>query len=152
MIVHDAISNTFNSLWPNDAIWRRGSGSTLVQAVACCLTAPSHYLNQCRHISKVQWCSSEGNFAWGSQPSVTKISLKIIYLLFYWNLPGTNELTHWGVTKRLSLYRLPAKIYSLCTIEITRYSNTWNQDTLRHTVTDDVIIILTKPCIYASVN
>ena len=29
-----------------------------------------------------------------SQPSVTKISLKIIFLRFYWNLPGTNELTH----------------------------------------------------------
>ena len=28
-----------------------------------------------------------------SQPSVTKISLKIIFLRFYWNLPGTNELT-----------------------------------------------------------
>ena len=28
-----------------------------------------------------------------SQPSVTKISLKIIFLRFYWNLPGTNELS-----------------------------------------------------------
>ena len=27
-----------------------------------------------------------------SQPSVTKISLKIIFLRLYWNLPGTNEL------------------------------------------------------------
>ena len=36
-----------NSLWPSDAIWRQGSRSTLVQVMACCLTAPSHYLNQC---------------------------------------------------------------------------------------------------------
>ena len=36
-----------NSLWPSDAIWRQGSGSTLAQVMACCLTAPSHYLNQC---------------------------------------------------------------------------------------------------------
>ena len=27
-----------------------------------------------------------------SQPSVTKISLKSIFLRFYWNLPGANEL------------------------------------------------------------
>ena len=27
-----------------------------------------------------------------SQPSVTKISLNIIFLRFYWNLPGANEL------------------------------------------------------------
>ena len=37
----------FNSLWPSDAIWRQGSGSTLAQVMACCLMAPSHYLNQC---------------------------------------------------------------------------------------------------------
>ena len=36
-----------NSLWPSDAIWWQGSGSTLVQVMAWCLTAPSHYLNQC---------------------------------------------------------------------------------------------------------
>ena len=54
-----------NSLWPRDAIWRQGSRSTLVQVMACCLMAPSQYLNQCwLIITKVQWCSSEGNFAW----------------------------------------------------------------------------------------
>ena len=36
-----------NSLWPSDAIWSHRSGSTLVQLTACCLTTPSHYLNQC---------------------------------------------------------------------------------------------------------
>ena len=39
--------NHLNSLWPTDAIWRHRSGSTLAQVMACCLTAPSHYLNQC---------------------------------------------------------------------------------------------------------
>ena len=34
-----------NSLWPSDAVWRQRSGSTLAQVMACCLTAPSHYLN-----------------------------------------------------------------------------------------------------------
>ena len=52
-----------NSLWPSDAIWRQRSGSTLAQVMACCLTAPSHCLNQCwLIISKVLWHSSEGNF------------------------------------------------------------------------------------------
>ena len=50
-----------NSLWPSDAIWWQRSGSTLAQVMACCLTAPSHYLNQCwLIISKVLWHSSEG--------------------------------------------------------------------------------------------
>ena len=53
----------FNSLWPSDAIWEHRTGSTMAQVMACCLTAPSHYLNQCwLIISEVQWHSSEGNF------------------------------------------------------------------------------------------
>ena len=51
-----------NSSWPSDAIWWHRSGSTLVQVMACCLTAPSHYLNQCWVVSKVQWHSFDGNF------------------------------------------------------------------------------------------
>ena len=50
-----------NSLWPSDAIWRQGTESTLAQVMACCLTAPSHYLNQCwLIISKILCHSSEG--------------------------------------------------------------------------------------------
>ena len=35
-----------NSLWHSGNIWWNRSVSTLPQAMACCLTAPSHYLNQ----------------------------------------------------------------------------------------------------------
>ena len=50
-----------NSLWPCDVICQHRSESTLAQVMACCLTAPSHYLNQFwLIISKVQ--SHEGNF------------------------------------------------------------------------------------------
>ena len=35
-----------NSLWPCNAKWWHRSGSTLAQVMACCLTAPSHYLSQ----------------------------------------------------------------------------------------------------------
>ena len=48
----------FNLLWPSDAIWRQRSQSTLAQLMACCLTAPSHYLNQrWLIISEFQWHS-----------------------------------------------------------------------------------------------
>ena len=40
-----------NSLRPSDAIWQHRSGSILAQVMACCLTAPSHYQNQCWLIS-----------------------------------------------------------------------------------------------------
>ena len=52
-----------NPLWPSDATWRHGSRSKLAQVMACCLTAPSHYLNQCwLIISEIHWHSYEGNF------------------------------------------------------------------------------------------
>ena len=45
-----------NSLRPSDAVWRQWSWTTLAQVLACCLTEPSHYLNQCwLIISKVLW-------------------------------------------------------------------------------------------------
>ena len=56
------------SLGPNEFIqwllqkWS-DTGSTLAQVMACCLMAPSHYLNQCwLIISKVLLLSCEGNF------------------------------------------------------------------------------------------
>ena len=52
-----------NLLWPSHTIsWHR-SGWTLAQEMACCLSAPSHYLNQCwLIIVEVLWHSPEGNF------------------------------------------------------------------------------------------
>ena len=58
----------FNSLWPSDAIWHHRSKSTLVQVMACCLTAPSHHPSQCwLIISEVLWHLPEGNFAGNAQ-------------------------------------------------------------------------------------
>ena len=52
-----------NSLGPSDAIWRQRSGSPLAQVMACCLTAPSHYLNQCWLIMNlILWHLPENNF------------------------------------------------------------------------------------------
>ena len=45
--IADKIYQYFNSLWPSDAIWGHGSGSTLAQVMAWCRQATSHYLSQC---------------------------------------------------------------------------------------------------------
>ena len=57
--------------------------------MACCMMAPSHYLNQCwLIISEVKCHSSEG-----------KISLKITNSKFYSNIPGANELKNYTTYK-----------------------------------------------------
>ena len=51
-----------HSLWPSDAIWWHRSVSILAQGMACCMTAPSHYLNQCwPTTNEVLWHSFEGD-------------------------------------------------------------------------------------------
>ena len=53
-----------------------------------------------------------------SQPSVTKISLKIIFLRFHWNLPGANELTQNFCT---CLHKKPGDAYSIRELFRHRY-------------------------------
>ena len=77
--------------WQFHSLWHR-SQSTLAHVMACCLMAPSHYLNQFKLIiSKVQWHSSEGNFA-RDAPAINHWN-KFENSYFVQNLPGTNELT-----------------------------------------------------------
>ena len=53
----------WNSLWHSNAIWQHRSGSILAQVMACCLTAPSNYLNRYwLIIGEVLWYSPESNF------------------------------------------------------------------------------------------
>ena len=47
---------SFSSLWPGNTIWRHGSGSTLVQFMACGLTAPCHYLDESCLATSDDWC------------------------------------------------------------------------------------------------
>ena len=69
LFVQQFVQADINSLWPNEAIYRHRSKLTLAQVMACCLTAPSHYLKQCWLIfSKVQWHSVEGNLTRDSPP------------------------------------------------------------------------------------
>ena len=60
--------NGFNLLRSNDAIWRHRYGSSLTQAIACCLSTASHYLNKCwLIISDVFWDLPKGNFTGDAQ-------------------------------------------------------------------------------------
>ena len=61
--------------------------------MACCLTAPSHYLKQLwLIITKVPWHSFNAVSQQMSLPSITEISFEIGYLKFYLDIPGANEL------------------------------------------------------------
>ena len=89
-----AVVETFvNSLWPNNAILRHGLGSTLAQVMAWCLTAPSHYLNQCwLVIRKIQLHSCDGNFTSDTSVMNDYINMKITHLKCHQNPPGSNKL------------------------------------------------------------
>ena len=70
--------------------WQR-SRSTLVQVMACCLTAPNHYLNQCGLIIK---CVHTRAISYEILTrSVYKVTLKSIFLNLLPHFPGANELS-----------------------------------------------------------
>ena len=102
----------FNSLWPSDSIWQQRSGSTLAQVMAWCLTAPSHYLNQCwLIISEVQWQLYEGNFARDastinhqnlSENYISKISFK--FPRGQWVKKKLNYFSHLMLTHNLQIH------------------------------------------------
>ena len=81
-----------NSLWPNDAIWRQGSRSTLVQVMACCLTAPGHYLDQCwLIINGFLWYSPYNNFT----GSAWDISSWYEFENHNFDIPATSPMGQW---------------------------------------------------------
>ena len=86
-----------NPLQPSDAIWRHRTESTLAQAMACCLTAPSHYLNQrSLVINEVQCNHLKANLQEISL-SLIDINSNVTHLKFHWNLPWANELKHQAI-------------------------------------------------------
>ena len=67
--------NAINLLRTSDALWWQRIGSTLVQVMAWCLTAPSHYLNQCWLLTNgVLRHSNEINFTASAQDYVLPLS------------------------------------------------------------------------------
>ena len=121
IIVTTLIGQWVNSLWPSDAVWQQRPGSTLAQVMACCLTAPSHYLNQCwLIISKVFWHSSEDIIKRFEDTLSNKARLKITFLKSHKDLPGANELktiSH----KPLGLHVFSKQCLSICILQ------TWQQ-------------------------
>ena len=65
LCVYFDVYSKLNSLWPSNTIWRQGSRSTLAQVMACCLTAPSHYLNQC-------WLNISEHHLWGLSQEISQ--------------------------------------------------------------------------------
>ena len=86
-----------NFLWPNDAIWQIRSGSILALLIACCLMAPSHYLNKCRLIISNKHCPHcEGNLThWGR---VMHICVSKVTIIGSDNglSPGRRQATIWS--------------------------------------------------------
>ena len=81
-----------NSSPPSAASMRQWTGSTLLQVMACCLTAPSHYLNQWWLIL---WHSSGGSCGESPKLPVTKPSSEIASLKSHLDLTGDNESVNW---------------------------------------------------------
>ena len=75
--------------------------STLVQIMACWLTAPSKPLPETMLTYQSSQRSSDIHLTVFSQkmpqPSIAEISSNITCIQFHSNLPGANELTHWGL-------------------------------------------------------
>ena len=81
------------SSWLCDTIWQHRSGSTLAQVMACCLIAPSHYLNQF-NLPSVRLC---GIHLWAISQWVFKLifcimSLRIMLLKSLPHLPWVSGL------------------------------------------------------------
>ena len=95
---HQAInSHDINSLWPSDTKWQQISRSTLVQVMAWCLTAPSHYLNQCWLIIKcVLQHSRESNFPWNAH----NINLQDDFESYIVKIPAVPPRGQWVNKKR----------------------------------------------------
>ena len=71
-----------NSVWPSDAIWWHVTGSTWAQIMACCLMAPSHYLNHVdlssgRFSDWVQFCKIPQPVSHQSFKSAWKLLLSL---------------------------------------------------------------------------
>ena len=107
-----------NSSWPNwpsncDFIGCYISWSALIQIMACCLMAPSHYLNQCRLItSEVLWHSTESHSAWNTEDICPWYEFENDYFKFTAKSPKGHWVDWWFQTSQpvVALIRYPSVI------------------------------------------
>ena len=83
----------FNSLLSSNAIWWHRSGSTLAQVMACCLMAPSHYLNHCWLIITGVRSNPRALSKGLMKLILSKLSVITLSKLLP-HLPGAKELSH----------------------------------------------------------
>ena len=106
-LVQKRHNSTVNSLWPCDAIWPHISGSTLNQVMACCLMAPSHYLNQqCHFILGVLWHSSESNFTRNARELNSLAPGKFEWNFRYVIFKQISVIDGWGISCEITLIRM----------------------------------------------
>ena len=114
-----------NSLRSSDVIRQHRSGSTLAQVMACCLMAPSHYLNQCwLIISKVLYHSLRTLSKETLRVPISKACLKIEFLKLHPNPPGANELNE-NMWAWLLLYDCTSPTAALCRQNKFIFSTIW---------------------------
>ena len=81
-----------NLLWPSDAMWCQTSWSTVVQVMVCNHQAPSHHMEQCWLVEKVE--------SWPLGKEISEIWIKRLKVLNKMWLQifstGLNLLTRWG--------------------------------------------------------
>ena len=97
-------SGFVNSLWPGDVIWWHRSGSILAQVMTCCLTVPSHYLNQCW----LTWLIISGSCGIHHATILQEAQismLKIALLKLQQHLLRHSGLIYWASTKWLTSCR-----------------------------------------------
>ena len=91
-----------NSIWSTDVIWWHKSRSTLAWVMACCLMAPSHYLNQgWLLISKVPFITVS------AQAINCIMNLKIILL----KITATILRFQWVINNEISMYNIGLSPY-----------------------------------------
>ena len=135
--------NRIKSLRPSDAIWRHRTWSILAQVVACCLTVPSHYLNQCwLIINKVQSHSSGNHFTkdtsainhWNQfENYLSKFSLKfprgqwvkVLHAVQYFchQFSETVEVTCRSVAHLHCMHHWTASIVTCCAVDTTEQNS-----------------------------
>ena len=87
--------------------------SILVQFMACCLMAPSHYLNQFWPInSEVSWYSPQGNFQEMLETSIHETSLKMTNLRLIYNHISLGLVSYF--LRKLSRSKVNARVPLWC--------------------------------------
>ena len=107
-----------SSLRPCDAIWRHGSGSMLAQALACCLRAPHHYLNQ-------NWLIINKTFTSGHYHKKIWRYQSVKQDWFFFKVASKSPRGQWVDTENMMSYLFMKRLILLLYSQFHRVSLTW---------------------------